>query len=210
MKRTLIVTAAALATVSSLAVASAFAANTQAGNNTQTGNLQQQMLSDLQQSGFSNVKVVPGSFYVHAKDQAGNPVSMFITPDSMSEVTTIGNAGSRHLAANTPNSQDSAGMFATLPNNEELSSKIVGSAVYSKDNKDVGRIQDIAIANNGEVRGYIVSVGGFLGIDDHYVAVRPAAVDLSYNANENRWLAKIDVNAAQLKNAPAYKYPTRV
>lgn len=204
MKRTLIVTAVALATVSSFAAASAFAADTQ------TSGLQQQMTSDLQQSGFSNVKVVPGSFYVHARDRSGNPVSMFITPDSMSEVTTIGNAGSQNLAANTVNEQSSDGAFATLPSNNELSSKIVGSPVYSKDNKNVGRITDIAIDNSGEVKGYIVSVGGFLGIGDHYVAVRPSALDLSYNANENKWHAKVDVNAAQLKNAPEYKYPARV
>lgn len=129
MKRTLIVTAVALATVSSFAAASAFAADTQ------TSGLQQQMTNDLQQSGFSNVKVVPGSFYVHAKDQSGNPVSMFITPDSMSEVTTIGYAGSRHLAANTANGQSSDGTFATLPSNNQLGSKIIGSPVYSKDKR---------------------------------------------------------------------------
>jgi len=203
MKRTLIVTAAALATVSSLAVASAFAADTQ------TGGLQQQMADNLRQSGFSDVKVVPGSFYVRARDQSGNPVSMFITPDSMSEVTTIGYSGSRHVAANTASDQNSTGMFATLPNNDELSSKIVGTDVYNKDNKDIGTIKDIAINSNGEVRGYIVSVGGFLGIGDHYVAVRPSAITLSYKASDNKWHAKMDANATQLKNAPEYKYPTK-
>lgn len=203
MKRTLIVTAAALAAVSSVAVASAFATDSQ------TGGLQQQMTSNLQQSGFSDVKVVPGSFYVRARDQSGNPVSMFITPDSMDEITTIGYPGSRHVAANTVNDQNSGGMFATLPNKDELSSKIVGTAVYNKDNKDIGTIKDIAINSSGEVKGYILSVGGFLGIGDHYVAVRPSAINLSYKASDNKWHATMDANASQLKNAPEYKYPTK-
>lgn len=203
MKRTLIVTAAALAAVSSVTVASAFATDSQ------TGGLQQQMTSNLQQSGFSDVKVVPGSFYVRARDQSGNPVSMFITPDSMDEITTIGYPGSRHVAANTVNDQNSGGMFATLPNKDELSSKIVGTAVYNKDNKDIGTIKDIAINSSGEVKGYILSVGGFLGIGDHYVAVRPSAINLSYKASDNKWHATMDANASQLKNAPEYKYPTK-
>jgi len=203
MKRTLIATAAALAAVSSIAVASAFATDSQ------TGSLQQQMANNLRQSGFSNVKVVPGSFYVRAKDQSGNPVSMFITPDSMAEVTTIGYTGSQHVAANTANEQTSGGMFATLPNKDELSSKIVGTAVYNNDHKDIGTIKDIAINGNGEVKGYILSVGGFLGIGDHYVAVRPSALTLSYKASDNKWHASMDANATQLKNAPEYKYPTK-
>ena len=97
--------------------------------------------------------------------------------------------------------------FATIPSSDELSSKVVGLHVYNHDNKDIGTIQDIAINPNGDVKGYVLSVGGFLGIGDHYVAVRPSAIDLSYNASNDKWHAKMDVSAAQLKTAPEYKYP---
>ena len=33
---------------------------------------------------------MPNFFLVQANDKAGNPVTMFITPNSMAEVTTIG------------------------------------------------------------------------------------------------------------------------
>ena len=52
--------------------------------------------------------------------------------------------------------------------------------------------------------GYIVSVGGFLGMGDHYVVVRPSAI--SFNAKDNKWHATMNVNAAQLKAAPEHKY----
>ncbi len=86
MKRTLVVAAVALATVSSVAIAQA--ASTDNNVTATSAGLQQQMTTGLQQSGFSDVKVIPGSFYVRAHDQSGNPVAMFITPNSMEEVTT--------------------------------------------------------------------------------------------------------------------------
>ncbi|MBS0528702.1 MAG: PRC-barrel domain-containing protein [Proteobacteria bacterium] len=208
MKRTLVVAAVALATVSSIAIAEAATR----GNNAPVtnGNIQQEMLTNLSQSGFSDVTVVPGSFYVHARDSSGNPVSMFITPNSMEEVTTVGvnnnvQDNNVHQTAMTTDNSN----FATIPSTDELSSKVIGLDVYNNDNKDIGTIKDIAINSNGDVKGYILSVGGFLGIGDHYVAVKPSAISLSYNATDAKWHAKMDANAGQLKSAPEYKYPTK-
>lgn len=204
MKRTLVAAAVALATVSSVAIAQAASSGNNGPVNSNT--LQQQMTTGLQQSGFSDVKVMPGSFYVRARDQSGNPVSMFITPSSMEEVTTVG-ANNVHHTATNPTDTSSDGVYATIPAGDELSSKLIGLDVYNQDNKDIGTIKDIAINTNGDVNGYILSVGGFLGIGDHYVAVRPSAINLSYNTTDNKWHAKMDTNAGQLKSAPEYKYP---
>ena len=56
-------------------------------------------------------------------------------------------------------------------------------------------------------RSNVIGVGGFLGIGDHYVVVRPSAVKLSYDARDKKWHASMDVNADQLKAAPEFKYP---
>ncbi len=203
MKRTLVVAAVALATVSSVAIAQA--ASTDNNVTATSAGLQQQMTTGLQQSGFSDVKVIPGSFYVRAHDQSGNPVAMFITPNSMEEVTTVGMNNNVHQTAMTNDTSN----FATIPSTDELSSKLIGLDVYNNDNKDIGTIKDIAINSNGDVKGYILSVGGFLGIGDHYVAVRPSAIHLTYNATDAKWHAKMDANAGQLKSAPEYKYPSK-
>jgi PRC-barrel domain protein len=203
MKRTLVVAAVALATVSSVAIAQA--ASTDNNVTATSAGLQQQMTTGLQQSGFSDVKVIPGSFYVRAHDQSGNPVAMFITPNSMEEVTTVGMNNNVHQTAMTNDTSN----FATIPSTDELSSKVIGLDVYNNDNKDIGTIKDIAINSNGDVKGYILSVGGFLGIGDHYVAVRPSAIHLTYNATDAKWHAKMDANAGQLKSAPEYKYPSK-
>jgi hypothetical protein len=75
--------------------------------------------------------------------------------------------------------------------------------VYNEDKKNIGTIKDIALDADG-LNGYIVNVGTFLGMGDHYVVVRPSAI--SFNAKDGKWHAKMNVNADQLKAAPEYKY----
>ena len=72
--------------------------------------------------------------------------------------------------------------FVSVPNNDDLSSKVVGLDIYNNSNQDIGQIKDIAMNQNGRSQAYIVSVGGFLGMGEHYVAVNPSAVKVSYNS----------------------------
>jgi hypothetical protein len=49
--------------------------------------VRQQVRKNLQQAGFTDIKLVPSSFLVRAKDKQGNQVMMFITPNSVTAVT---------------------------------------------------------------------------------------------------------------------------
>ena len=214
MKVTPFAALALLAASSTLALAqTASTNNTPPANNAPASDaaqaspsVRQQMITNLQNSGFTNVKVRADSFSVQAKDQAGNPVSMFITPNSMTEVAdvdmTTGNAANASGGGNNAGN----GIFVTIPNKDDLSSKLIGLEVYNGDNKSIGTIKDVAFNDNGRVKGYILSVGGFLGIGDHYVAVRPSAVNLNWNANSKKLHATMNASADQLKAAPEYKY----
>ena len=212
MKKTIIVAAAILTTVSSMALVQANAASPAApatsSNSQKSGaGLQEEVTKNLQQSGFTNVKVMPDSFLVQANDKSGNPVTMFIGPNSMSEVTVVG-SNSQALGTNAADSgKNSGGMFISVPAKDELSSKVIGLDVYNNDHQNIGSIKDVAY-NGTSVSGYILGVGGFLGMGDHYVAVRPSAVKLSYDAKDSKWHATMDANAGQLKSAPEYKYPS--
>jgi hypothetical protein len=186
-----------------MAVSPAFAAANNSPPN--AGDMRQQITQNLQQSGFTDVKVMPDSFLVQAKDKNGNPMTMFLTPTSM-EVAEVGAVG-QTPGQNSQTDQASGGAFTTVPSRDDLSSKVVGLSVYNNSDQDIGKIKDIAFGNNG-VKAYILTVGGFLGMGDHYVAVRPSAINLSYNSGDNTWKAKMDANAAQLKAAPEFKYPS--
>jgi sporulation protein YlmC with PRC-barrel domain len=117
-------------------------------------------------------------------------------------------AGTMKSSSSTPSAgsaQMGADMFATIPAGEELSSNVIGLEVYNSANQDIGKIKDIAFDQNG-VKAYIVAVGGFLGMGDHYVAVNPSAVNINYDSSAKKWHAAMNTDADQLKAAPEYKY----
>jgi glucose/arabinose dehydrogenase len=94
------------------------------GQNQQTQNQQgqrtsirQQVMENLQKSGFTDIHIMPESFLVRAKDKDGNPVMMVMNPDSITAVTEIpsGNRSSTTTGSgsqggnnptNSPNNQN--------------------------------------------------------------------------------------------------------
>jgi sporulation protein YlmC with PRC-barrel domain len=50
-------------------------------------------------------------------------------------------------------------------------SKIVGLSVYNENNENLGSINELLMDKNGKVQGIVLSVGGFLGMGSHLVAV---------------------------------------
>jgi hypothetical protein len=158
--------------------------------------LQQQMKSDLQNAGFTDVTVRPDSFLVRAKDKSGSPVTMMIDPDSLTEVVDANAAG---------NPAADQGGFTTVAGSEALGSKIIGTEVHNAKNQDIGTIKDIAYTGQ-HIKAYIVGVGGFLGVGDHDVAVTPSALHVSYDSSAKAWHATMNATADQLKAAPQFKY----
>ena len=67
--------------------------------------------------------------------------------------------------------------FSTVSKDEMFSSKLKGLNVYNQKDESVGEITDIAIKGS-QVDALILSVGGFLGMGEHYVAVSPASVNV--------------------------------
>jgi hypothetical protein len=63
----------------------------QGGQNQSEQAIGQQLATDLEQAGFTDVKIMPRSFLVRAKDKNGNPVMMVINPDSVAAVTEENN-----------------------------------------------------------------------------------------------------------------------
>ena len=96
--------------------------------------------------------------------------------------------------------------FVQVQNTDMLSSNVVGLDVYNGQKAKIGKIQDVAFDASKQVTGYIVSVGGFLGMGTHYVAVDPGAVMVSYDAQNKVWTATMNATKDQLKSAPEFKY----
>jgi hypothetical protein len=82
-----------------------------------SSSLRDQVRDDMTKAGFTDVKVMPESFLVRAKDPKGNPVMMVINPDSFTEVTTISpNANGAGGANNNAPSTSSKMSGDTAPN----------------------------------------------------------------------------------------------
>ena len=77
---------------------------------------------------------------VRAKDKDGNPVIMSISPDSFTEVSEVGSAGSDSSAGlMDSNANASSSQFVSIANSGELSSNVIGLDVYNNDNQTSGR-----------------------------------------------------------------------
>ena len=50
-------------------------------------------------------------------------------------------------------------------------SKVVGLNVYNSDNQSIGSINDLLTDKSGNIKAAVISVGGFLGVGSHLVAV---------------------------------------
>ena len=96
--------------------------------------------------------------------------------------------------------------FSTVSKDEMFSSKIKGLSVTNQKNETIGEISDIAMKGQS-VDALILSVGGFLGMGEHYVAVSPSSVNVRYDQKAEKWMASMNTTKDALKAAPEFKYP---
>ncbi|MBB3808078.1 PRC-barrel domain-containing protein [Pseudochelatococcus contaminans] len=109
----------------------------------------------------------------------------------------------------TPATPATPGTPATpvpVTNATALSSNLVGLAVLNAGDETVGEIQDLVLGANNQVIGVIVSVGGFLGIGEHYAVIDPETVLVTYDEADKKWHARVNATADELKAAPGFKY----
>ncbi len=96
--------------------------------------------------------------------------------------------------------------FSTVSKDEMFSSKLKGLNITNQKDETIGEITDLAIKNH-QLDALILSVGGFLGVGEHYVAVPPSSVNVRYDQKNDKWLASMNTTKEALKAAPEFKYP---
>lgn len=85
-------------------------------------------------------------------------------------------------------------------------SQIIGANVINEENRGVGEVHDLMVDTGGGATIAVLSVGGFLGMGERYIAI-PLS-DLRWNSERERWTlpgATVD----SLKARPEFTYPTR-
>lgn len=99
-------------------------------------------------------------------------------------------------------------VFVTAQPTDVLSSNVVGLNVSDAEGTVFGEIKDLIVSDN-ELAGYIVSVGGFLGIGEKYVIVSPQSVNITYVADDKSWQATMSATKEEIEKAPEFKYEER-
>jgi sporulation protein YlmC with PRC-barrel domain len=120
-------------------------------------------------------------------------LAVLAAPALAEEAKTVGNAPAE-------------AKFSTVSKDEMFSSKLKGLNVVNQKDETVGEITDLAVKNH-QIDALILSVGGFLGVGEHYVAVSPSSVNVRYDTKNDKWLASMNTTKEALKAAPEFKYP---
>ena len=55
-------------------------------------------------------------------------------------------------------------------------SKMIGLVVYNEQNEKLGDINEIILDKDGKALGYVIGVGGFLGMGEHDILVEPSKI----------------------------------
>jgi hypothetical protein len=79
---------------------------------------------------------------------------------------------------------------------------ILGRDVTSLDGKDMGRLVDVLVDENGQPQAAVIDFGGFLGVGSRKVAVHWSA--LRFNPSDGKHLITVVMTPDQIKTAPEY------
>jgi sporulation protein YlmC with PRC-barrel domain len=81
--------------------------------------------------------------------------------------------------------------------------KMIGSAVYDVQNRDIGKVKDLIVDKDGRVAAVVVDVGSFLGAGGKYVALNIS----DFKTNNNR--LTLDRTKEQLQQMTQYRLEER-
>ena len=82
---------------------------------------------------------------------------------------------------------------------------LIGQTVYAPDKAKIGSISDLILTKDGRsVEGFVIGVGGFLGIGEKSVALKMDRLTLTPGADGTMHLT-MDVKKEELTNTPTFK-----
>lgn len=99
-------------------------------------------------------------------------------------------------------------VYVTAQPTDVLSSNLLGLNIKNSRDETIGEIKDLVVSE-GRLAGYVVSVGGFLGLGERYVVVSPKAIRVNYATDDKKWSATMETTKEALSAAPTFKYEGR-
>jgi hypothetical protein len=88
-----------------------------------------------------------------------------------------------------------------VPPEEALA--ILGRNVQGPDGKDIGRLVDVLVGQEGQPQAAVIDFGGFMGVGSRKIAVRWSALHFAPGDAKNP--ITLELTPDQIKGAPEYK-----
>ena len=131
-------------------------------------------------------------------------IALGFAPEAMAQTPPAQRAPAAEPA--TPPKAPVAGQILAQDANTVLAKQdLVGQTVYAPDKAKIGSISDLILSKDGKtVEGFLIGVGGFLGIGEKSVALKIDQLKMTPDADGTMQLA-MDVTKEELTNAPTFK-----
>jgi len=90
--------------------------------------------------------------------------------------------------------------------NTILAKDLIGQTVYAPDKAKIGSISDLILSKDAKaVEGFVIGVGGFLGIGEKSVALKMDRLQMTPNPEGDGLVLMTGANKEELKNTPTFK-----
>lgn len=91
------------------------------------------------------------------------------------------------------------------PNTVLAKGDLIGQTVYAPDKAKIGSISDLILSKDAKsVEGFVIGVGGFLGLGEKIIALKLDKLKISTTADGTMELA-MDMTKDELRNTPSFK-----
>src|SRR5947207_3727144 len=99
-----------------------------------------------------------------------------------------------------------AGQIVVQDANTILAKELIGQTVYAPDKAKIGSISDLILSKDGKtVEGFVIGVGGFLGIGEKSVALKLDRLQMAPDAQSGGMQLTMDAKKEELANTPSFK-----
>ena len=90
--------------------------------------------------------------------------------------------------------------------NTILAKDLIGQTIYTPDKDKIGSISDLILSKDAKtVDGFVVGVGGFLGIGEKSVALKLDRLQIAHDAQSGGLQLTMNAKKEELANAPSFK-----
>jgi hypothetical protein len=149
-----------------------------------------------------------------ANDQASSAATPSDNNAAATDTTTTASTTKDNTAVQTTMTENRARLtpptvtregYQAAEVKELTADKLEGARLYGPKDEDVGEINRLVMNDDGQVKLFVLDIGGFLGIGEHRIAVTPEELNIVRNAKGDDFRVYIDANKQALKAQPEYK-----